>query len=128
MNPTAQLFRRPLTGPADWAEAADALRVTLPRLFSRCRVRELTTEAVLAGRRAVRYTVDYTLALRSEDAAEPVEFRCRCRGHIVPVGAYALTLTIATSTVARYREDDAVAAILGSASFAPATGIRQPVT
>lgn len=112
MDPTVQVFRRPLIGLADLAQLADTLRVTLPQLFHRCRFLELTTDAILAGHRALRYLIDYTLVV------EPgLEFRCRCLAHVVVHREHALTLTMATTTARRYRFDDDLDAILGSVAF-----------
>ena len=112
MDPTVQLFCRPIGGPADLGQLSDALRVTLPQVFHRCRFLELTTDAILAGHRALRYLIEYTLVV------EPgAEFRCRCLAHVVLHDGHALTLTIATTTARRYRFDDDLAAILGSVTF-----------
>jgi hypothetical protein len=112
MDPTVQLFRRLMFGAGDLGQLADALRVTLPQVFHRCRFLELTTDAILAGHRALRYEIDYTLVVEPE-----VEFRCRCLAHVVLHGAHALTLTIATTTAKRYRFDEDLGAILGSVTF-----------
>jgi hypothetical protein len=119
VNPTAQVFRRVVIGPADLDELARVLPETFAGMFHHCRMRDLTTDAILGGRRALRYVVEYTMTV-GDSEEEPVGFRCRCIGHVVPVAGYALTLTIASSTAKRYRYDDDVARILGSAGFSRA--------
>ena len=112
VDPTAQLFRRFFAVPADLHELGRTVQASLPKVLHRCRFRELTTSAILGGRRALRYLVDYSIV-----AAPDVVYRCRCLGHIVTCGPYALTLTLASSTAKRYRFDHDLGAVLASASF-----------
>lgn len=112
MDPTVQVFRRPIVGSADLTQLAETLRITLPQIFHRCRFLELTADAILAGHRALRYLIDYTLVV------EPgIDFRCRCLAHVVVHRDHALTLTMATTTARRYRFDGDLEAILGSVTF-----------
>lgn len=112
VDPTAQLFRRFFAAPADLRELGRTVQASLPKVLHACRFHELTTSAILGGRRALRYLVDYSIVV-----APGVEFRCRCLGHIVTCGPYALTLTLASSTTKRYRFDAELDAVLASASF-----------
>ena len=112
VDPTAQLFRRFFAAPADLHELGRTVQASLPKVLHRCRFRELTTSAIIGGRRALRYLVDYSIVV-----APGVAFRCRCLGHIITCGPYALTLTLASSTAKRYRFDDDLGAVLASASF-----------
>ena len=118
VDPTVQLFRRFFAAPADLQELGRTVQASLPKVLDRCRFQELTTSAILGGRRALRYLVDYSIV-----TAPGIAFRCRCLGHIITCGPYALTLTLASSTAKRYRFDDDLRAVLASASFrAPTHG------
>jgi hypothetical protein len=127
LDPTAQLFCRPVIGRADLDELARGLPETFAGMFHHCRMRDLTTDAILGGRRALRYVVEYTMTV-GEGEGESVGFRCRCSGHVVPVRGYALTLTIASSTTKRYRYDEDVARILASVGFNRAGASTRRVT
>ena len=118
VDPTVQLFRRFFAVPADLRELGRAVQASLPKVFDRCRFQELTTSAILGGRRALRYLVEYSIV-----PTPGVAYRCRCLGHIITCGPYALTLTLASSTAKRYRFDAELDAVLASASFrAPTRG------
>lgn len=116
VDPTAQLFRRFFAAPADLRELGCTVQASLPKVLHRCRFLELTTSAILGGRRALRYLVEYSIV-----TAPNLAFRCRCLGHIVTCGPYALTLTLASSTAKRYRFDADLGAVLASASFGAAS-------
>ena len=115
LNPTVQVFRRAFSGPADFDELATAVRATVPTMLHDANIRELTTTAILAGRRALRYVVEYALVGAVEDVT--VRFRCRCVGHIVPCHGHGITITVATPSRKAYRFDPEVDAVLGSVRF-----------
>jgi hypothetical protein len=119
LDPTVQLFRRPIAGEGALDDLATSLRTTLPKMFHKCRFGEVTTDAILAGHRALRYLVDYTLL------SEPgIAYRCRCLGHFILHGRYGLTLTMSGSTAQRYRFEDDLQLILSSVTFQRASRRR----
>jgi hypothetical protein len=124
LDPTVQLFRRQIPVDGALENLAASLHTSLPKMFHRCRFREVTTDAILAGHRALRYLVDYTLLVEPGTA-----YRCRCLGHVILHQRHGMTLTMSGSTIKRYRFEDDLQLILSSVTFHDAaTGPRRGVT
>ena len=113
VNPTVQVFRRPFDGAGDLDELAAAVQSALPGLLARCVFREVTSAAMLAGRRALRYVVEYSIC-----GEEPgVSLRCRMLGHSFLLTSHVLTVSMATSTRKAYRFEPELQQVLDSIRF-----------
>jgi hypothetical protein len=123
VDPTVQLFRRPIPLDGALEDLAATLPTSLAKVFHECRFREITTDAILAGHRALRYLVDYTLLVEPGSS-----YRCRCLGHVIVHHRHGMTLTMSGSTTRRYRFEEDLQSILSSVTFGRSSLHRRGVT
>ena len=116
LNPIAQLFRKHLPAPISLAEVEALTRDAVPRVLHECELLELSSDAMLAGVRSLRYHAEYTAVSEREDGTL-VSCRVRCVSHVILLQPFSLTLSVSTPTEKHLRADADVNAIFGSARF-----------